>query len=296
MEAFNPIVKRDVVIGWRNHSLLDVDAIQARRFFLDLHDVQDPGAFTPARVARCAGYLFKSDFHARGISLPDEKRLLTRNAIDPALFAGDAAPRACRRIVYASSPDRGLLTALRVWSRLHDEFRDAEFHVYYGFTPLYLRRSATEEYQYFGDDRCERHMLDYAEECFDLMSRLPRVFNHGRVGWAAMADAYRTSGIWLYPTRFPEISCMSAMEAQAGGCWPVCAATGALPETVRRGTLLPPDGDLVGLSVAAIRERFALGEQPAERAEMSAAALRDFSVSTLAEEWLALFDRAPVPA
>ena len=44
-----------------------------------------------------------------------------------------------------------------------------------------------------------------------------------RVPWEA--------GAMIYPTGFPEISCINAMKAQANGCFPVSSRFAALRET-----------------------------------------------------------------
>ena len=43
----------------------------------------------------------------------------------------------------------------------------------------------------------------------------------------------KTARIWLYPTRFDEISCVAAMEAQAAGLCAVTTDSAALAETMK---------------------------------------------------------------
>ncbi len=291
--AFNPALQRDTMIVWRNWGFLDMP-LKANRIFFDAHDVQDPGNATEARVAKLTGIFLKSEFHAQPLRghVPDDKLLITRNAIDPALFGGEVA-RDYRKIIYASSADRGLLTALRLFGRIKAIRPEAELHTYYGFTPLYIHNASRFEYQNFGDDNCDRHMLDYAEQCFDMAERLG-VQNHGRVGAQVIADEMKSASILLYPTKFPEISCMSAMESQAAGCLPVVAATGALPETVGSGCLLDPnDHDAFVANCVSILEKGA--DLDAQRADMATAALLNFDISSLATEWLAAFEKINEP-
>lgn len=44
-----------------------------------------------------------------------------------------------------------------------------------------------------------------------------------------------SAGLWLYPTHFTEISCITAMKAQAAGAVPVTMTVAALDETVQHG-------------------------------------------------------------
>lgn len=59
------------------------------------------------------------------------------------------------------------------------------------------------------------------------------IIHHGRVGHAELHKAYAQAGVWAYPTDFQEISCISAMKAQAYGAFPVTTNYAALKETVR---------------------------------------------------------------
>lgn len=63
--------------------------------------------------------------------------------------------------------------------------------------------------------------------------RLADKFRH--LSQEEVARAYMTSDLWLYPTQFPETSCISAMKAQAAGALPVVSQAGALTEIVKFG-------------------------------------------------------------
>jgi glycosyltransferase involved in cell wall biosynthesis len=288
VSAFNPTLKRDVVVIWRNWGFLDFP-LKARKIFLDCHDVQDAGYASPQRLARVQGILVKSKFHGEPFKAsPAEKKVIvTRNAITPEDFQGEAPVRDYDKLVYCSSADRGLLYALNIFSRVKAIRPSATLDVFYGFTPLYLQRAADVDYQFFSDIGDERHMLDYMEECYSAMDKLGATFR-GRVGHKELALALRSSSIFLYPTRFPEISCMASMEAQAAGCIPVCSDTGALIETVTNGAVLKPDAaDGFVTSCVKIMEQGA--DLDTYRREMSAEALSRFDISSLAAEWSALF-------
>lgn len=285
-QSFNQALKRGILIVWRNWGYLDLP-LKARKIYMDLHDVQNSGDYRPDRLAKLSGIFFKSKFHAAGI--PDSgPNFVTRNAIDPDHFGGPApGPRDYSRLVYASSADRGLLSALRIFSRVKAIHPRASLDVFYGFTPLYLKRAADVDYQYFGDDNCERHMLDYAEQCFELMDKLGVRF-HGRVGHKILADVLRQSSVFLYPTRFPEISCMAALEAQAAGCIPICGDTGALKETVQFGALLDPSKE--DDFVSAISKIVSKGaDLDTYRSEMSDTVLKAYDIKALAADWVKEF-------
>jgi glycosyltransferase involved in cell wall biosynthesis len=282
-ETFNPERKRKTLIIWRNHGFLDAP-LKADKILVDLHDVQDPGYYFRPRLDKVDGYIFKSEFHRETAKAEGEQFIVSRNGIDLSLFE-PAEKRDLQKIVFCSSADRGLLTTLRIWAKICKGLPNATLHVFYGFTPLYTARAAQMEYAHFGDDNCERHMLDYSEECLTLMDQLPRVKFHGRVSWKELADHLSTAGIWLYPTRFPEISCMCAMEAQIAGAWPIVYPTGALPETVIGGETVNSEDE----AAAAIRRTIARGHDldPA-RDLLSQKAKERFDIVPLAQQILDL--------
>lgn len=283
-EAFNPRVPRRTVVVWRNHGLLDMP-LRADKLLVDLHDIQDPSYFYRPRLDKVRAYIFKSKFHAQTAGIEGPAIRVLRNGIDLSLFDGPAPERDLKRIAFCSSADRGLLTVLRIWQRICGGLRGATLHIYYGFTPLYTFFAAQREYQHFGDDDCDRHMWDYAEECLTLMDRLPRVINHERVSWPELAHDLRQTGIWLYPTRFGEISCLSAMEAQIAGAWPIYYPTGALPETVIAGEAC----NSIDEAAAAIRRTIARGHDlDTAREELAAAARERFDIRPLASQILEL--------
>jgi hypothetical protein len=78
------------------------------------------------------------------------------------------------------------------------------------------------------------------------------VVDFGSLPQQEVAKLYGAARVWAYPSwtghandgqgaPFPEISCITAMECQAGGCVPVCADYAALKETVTSGIRLPDE-------------------------------------------------------
>ena len=172
-------------------------------------------------------------------STPPSSRDLPGNKLDKHLDY--ALGRAPLRVTYSSSPDRGLDKLLDLWPTIYETcFRASrqppedlrpeglrpeglrpELHVYYGFETW--RRLAE-----------LRHDLAAVVKIGRLEERLrttPGVHYHGRAGQAEVARSYAQSQLWLYPTDFLEVSCITAMEAQAAGCKVVATRCGVLPET-----------------------------------------------------------------
>lgn len=174
--------------------------------------------------------------------VPEDKFVVTRNGVEPTLFLRsgedpshhvDPALKIGHKFIYSSSPDRGLGRLLGMWPAIRDEIPDAELHVYYGFDNLRAWHALRPALGELG----KMVQVDYLEHRLDDL-RASGVHHHGRVGQPDLARAFMESLLWLYPTSFCETSCITALEAQAAGCWPVTSRIGALPETVRAGTLV----------------------------------------------------------
>jgi glycosyltransferase involved in cell wall biosynthesis len=290
-ESLDPSLERDIIVLWRSPPSLDFPW-KARKIFVDMHDVPTDSDFTPERLKRTAGVIYKSQFHRQlAPSCPDDKSYVFRNGIDLRLIteaekAVAGTPRNYHKVVWTSSGDRGLLGALKAYALMKNEYPDSEFHVFYGFTPLYLNRAAAVQYQHFGDCGADRHMLDYAEDCFEIMERVGAT-QHGRINSVELLKHLLTAGIWLYPTKFPEISCISAMEAQACGAYPLCSTTGALAETVFGGSRIDPtDTASVASELRLIMAQGAALDET--RALLMSTARARFDLASLTDQWEAI--------
>jgi len=128
------------------------------------------------------------------------------------------------RVTWSSSPDRGLDRLLDMWPSIRATIdKDASLHVYYGFDTW---KKLAERHGQVGD----LNRIKLLEDRLASMSRMGVVF-HGRRGQQEIAESYLQSQLWLYPTSFEEVSCITAMEAQVAGCKIVATRCGALPET-----------------------------------------------------------------
>lgn len=285
-QAFDPRRPRDTLIIWRNWTVLDAP-LKANRIIMDLHDVQSPANVTPARLARLTAAVFKSNFHAAPIKdLLGDKVKILRNAIEPVAYTN--ANRDPRRLIFASSADRGLLRTLRLFQRI-DPSLEPRLSIAYGFTPNFYRAAAARGYASFPEEYYDRHMLDYSEDCFRIIEKDPRITYHGRIPHAELQSLLLRSSALLYPTGFPEISCMTAIEAQACGCVPIVSDVGALPETCAdAGVILPLHDSAAFISAAETILRADPSTLVEPRATMAAHASAAFSAKDLAQSWASL--------
>lgn len=140
--------------------------------------------------------------------------------------------RASNRVVYTSSPDRGLDTILEhIWPRVIAAVPDAELHVYYGWKNFEALRASHPD------------LAEFQQKCAVLALQTNNVVFHGRVTQDRLAQELRKASIWLYPTYFNETYCISAVEAQLAGAIPITNHRAALAETVREGVIIP-EGDV----------------------------------------------------
>ena len=105
---------------------------------------------------------------------------------------------------------------LQAWPTIHTCMAraglNASLQVYYGFTQHDAQRALVDrEYQAW-----MRDMLAALERARSL-----GVQYHGMQSHAELARAMAGAGFYLYPTNYPETSCIALMQAQAAGAIPV---------------------------------------------------------------------------
>ena len=159
---------------------------------------------------------------------------VTRNGIDPQRFSPRMPWEELRakkkpNFVWSSSLDRGLDVMLDVWPQVKSSCPEARLDIYYGIENWKKINAA---------NPTGMAIIDY------YMNRISAaagdgVTYHGRVGQKVLAEAHMGALCWAYPTAWIETSCITALEAQAAGAFPVTSALAALNETVHSGFLVP---------------------------------------------------------
>ena len=72
----------ETLILWRSPHLLDMDFINAKRLYMDLHDIADPSQWTPERINKVDKVFFKSRWHRRNLPrIPDNKAVVISNGV-----------------------------------------------------------------------------------------------------------------------------------------------------------------------------------------------------------------------
>lgn len=220
---FNPRDKWDVFISWRMPVVMNAE-VNAERKYLWLHDTT-PEEDVLKVIDKFDKLIVLSQYH-RSLypQIPDSKILMSGNGLNPKHFEYEVKknPYYC---IYTSAPTRGLEVLLRMWGKIKEKVPQAELHWFYGWETW---EAMVEKHG--------NHDEAYAwrKEMQELLKQ-PGVFEEGRVDHETIAQKYKEAQLWLYPTEFTEIYCITADKAQAGGALPVTTTVAALDERVKYG-------------------------------------------------------------
>ena len=187
-----------------------------------------------------------SEFHkeqfGRHLSVPDERYVVTRNGVDlelveEALAEGaddrleacptDGVERDRNRVIYTSRPERGLDVLLEMWPELKRRRPGLKLAV-----------------AWYENSGADAQMADYLAALRRAAEALPGVELLGALSKRELYREIAGSGLMVYPAVFPEVSCISMMEAAACGTPVVASRYCALKETVadgETGVLVPGD-------------------------------------------------------
>ena len=146
--------------------------------------------FTQDRLDQVDKIAVLSEYHKSQLRLhkdglyepmPEEKVFLTSNGIHiPTVKPWNGNPH---RMIYSSSPDRGLVYLLKNWGKIRTEVPDAELHVFYGWNV----------YDVAHRDNPAREK--WKNQVMTMMKQ-DGIIYHGRVGHEALAYEFQKSGIW----------------------------------------------------------------------------------------------------
>ncbi len=239
---WNPGEACDLFVSSRVPEAFD-RTIAAPRRVLWLHDADYADRLTAERVERTTDIICLSQFQADLLRQkypdPDADRdsilgrsnvFISRNGIEPRYFEAGGAGKAI--VAYTSSPDRGLDVLLECWPQIRERAEEAGIRkpeLHHSYAPVYERfREQYPHLQAF-HRRLEKLREDAGEG----------VVNRGHLSQREVAALYGEARVWAYPSwtsptnePFPEISCITAVEAMAAGATPVCLDFAALRETV----------------------------------------------------------------
>jgi len=230
-----------------------------------------------------------SEFHKgtfqHHLGVPEDRYLVTRNGVDLALIdeTVEGVERDPNRLLYTSRPERGLDVLLTMWPELKRRRPELKLAI-----------------AHYDNPGADAQMADYLDTLKRTAEHLPDVT---LLGALSKRDLYReiaASSLVVYPAVFPEVSCISALEAAACGTPMVASRYAALKETVadgETGLLVPGDPHSEEYQSEFAAAVAGLLADEARLAEMRHAARRRvkarYQWREIAAEWEALFDELP---
>lgn len=282
----------DVVVWWRCPSMPRQVGGHTRLNYLWLHDMLHPAVFHDGSAMDYDGIFLLSKYHREAYrGIPDEKVILSQNGLQEELFQvlENHDPKVW---IWGSDPSRGLDRILRHWPWIREQIPDLKLKVFYGWSSNLL------------EDRFRNPALMQAYTMIEGLRNQEGVEWCGRVGQKRLAQEYANAGVWVYPTSFTEISCITAMKAQAHGCIPVCTDAFALSETVTHGYRFALDmNDDVNVKTLLEKAVWVSQNYEAARAEINAVEMvekaREQTWGKVARQWESRFStdlqRSPHP-
>jgi glycosyltransferase involved in cell wall biosynthesis len=147
------------------------------------------------------------------------------NGIDPIPLVDK--PKDKIRLIYTSTPHRGLEILVPVFIALADKYPNIELDVFSSFG-IYGKNWEGRDEQY--------------KPLFDACINHPQINYHGWADQETVRAAYQKAHIFAYPSIWPETSCRCLIEAMSAGCLAVHPNFGALPDT-SGGLTVQYDGD-----------------------------------------------------
>jgi glycosyltransferase involved in cell wall biosynthesis len=170
-------------------------------------------------------YVFVSNWQMQAYisayNLPWSKCMVLKNAIDPILSHEKPDHKKKMKLIYYSTPHRGLNILVPVFIRLAEEFKNIELDVYSSFS-------------LYGWSQRDEQFKGVFQACKDHK----RINYHGAVENSVIRDALKEAHMLAYPSTWPETSCLVLMEAMSAGLTCVHSNYAALPETAGNYTIM----------------------------------------------------------
>jgi glycosyltransferase involved in cell wall biosynthesis len=292
----------DVLVAWRDAMLLEggfYPHLKPRAKMVWAHDLEVAN-LTHARSLTANRVVAVSEWHKKRLckahNLHPDQVAASRNGIDLWRFdrgyQGKRVKRNPHKVVYSSSPERGIPSLLDMWPEVRKRVPDAELHVFYGVDGW---KSIAKK---FGSQLALGHIAN-------LMGRLRMmeplgVRTRGRIDQRQLALEFMSAGVWAMPTWFEETSCLTSMESQAAGLRIVTSPVGALEETTGdRATYVVGDWlseEYQAEFVERLVEALGAPEEDEERERSRKFARANFSWEGVVEQWDALLKQVAAEA
>jgi glycosyltransferase involved in cell wall biosynthesis len=284
-ENFDPVDHLGALISSRIPELA-AQPINADVRLLWMHDVDCGPRLTPTYASEFDHILALSAWHVEHLvgryPFAAGKIEQTRNGIHLSYFKPQPWAKRAQRVLYTSSPDRGLEVLLEAWPRIREHVPGSQL----AFCYPDVYDAVADQVRTVGEHR--RRISELANQ--------EGVVKLGALSQPTLAALMCDSRVWAHPSwashlavPFYETSCIGAMEAQAAGCHVVASDWGALRETVRHGQLIfnsdAPGPRWRDALVAHIVEGLVSSEVGAAAVELAPAVVQNLHWAGVAEQF-----------
>lgn len=205
-----------VHIAWR-HNI----KITHAPTYLWCHDLVTPSVEVSHNFDKI---LCLTEFHKNYVmakqSVPADKIIVTRNGLSPEKFAFERKPKNPNKLVWMSSPDRGLVNCIPMLDIVKKTHPDIELHIFYGFDNLYK----------FG-------LAALADKLQEMIKERPWIKYHGFMEQSKMYREMCDAVVWPHNANFIETFAITAIEQLALGVYPVTRRLGALQDTLKEAEM-----------------------------------------------------------
>jgi len=228
--AYSQLGKFDVLVAVRGWLKLFLPIQANKRVFWTGDSESNPQTYGigDRRFVDLVDFVMaKSHWHAQSLAkaaeLPVAKMKVLLNGVHLPYFQ-KKLPRVRKRLIYTSTPNRGLEYLIPIFRQIRAKHPDAELHVYSSF------------------DRNSRMWPPHsAQEPLLTKARAePGWVIHDSILQKDLAEAFLQSALLVYPCSVIETCASTTLEAQAAGCPIVTSQRESLLETVGAAGLLIP--------------------------------------------------------
>lgn len=277
---YDDIQDAGVLINYRDPKIFDHDKPAHQKWWFVAQDVGY--SWTPEQLEKVDRYLCLSPTHINYTlaTHPDlaGRVFLSGNGIrtDSINRLAPLPPRDKNTMLYASSPDRGLKFLLEQWWRIKERNPDLKLRIAYGFENFEKIMAIQQDWR-----------GPYKAELEKLMTQ-PDIKWLGRLPQHTLYHEWFGANIWPYPCDFPETSCITSMDAQACGAWPVTNNLWALDHNVRWGWMLdgtPQSSELLRSYWLENLARATQYDNEEERTQMMTWARRNHNWDNIVKQW-----------
>jgi len=216
LQGYIQNVKPSAIINWRHPARLS-----EAKTVVWCHDLLINGG---EDASKYDAIFALSEFHKNYLhqiqAIPTDKIKLLFNGVNKDDFSTDTVVKNKLKVIFSSSPDRGLDRAIRIVEQARKQSGlELELHCFYGFKNM--RASGVKQW------------IDQADTIEKMIAERPWVKYHGFVNKKTLMQHFQEAAVWVYPANFIETYCITAIEALVAKAYPIVRDMGALKYTMQ---------------------------------------------------------------